>query len=491
MMCPNTVENPQYITDYLVRNAQQWPDKPAIIFGEQVLTWGELLIVVSRGAEYLSRRLPRDEQAIVAILLPNSPDFVITYLSVLHAGHIAMPMDSGFKAMEVRAVAGHMLPELVVTDSEHQEMLGDHPIVLANELQISDDTILGAFFLRLSPDTQIASTLFTSGTTGRPKSVPSTHMSYLWNAMTASEVWQWTHEDTLLVSLPLSHWHGLVMAMGGMLIHGNTCYLQAKFSSAATLELLESGSISVFMHVPSAYADLVMHNPNKTYDLSRVRLFISGSSFLPPKIWQQFKERFGHEIVERYAASEMGLVATNTLTDRRPGSVGYPPKGVEVKIMPDGEVAVRSPGVFRGYWHADDATKQQLTPDGYWRSGDLGQLDDSGRLCLKGRLQERLIKSGYVVSPRDIEWALMQHSAVREAVVMGVHREDKVNDLFVYFVTGDITKLEIIAYARKVMPLYWRPDKIILLPAIPKTGQTRKLALKELRAIIDREMPNW
>ncbi len=490
MMLVNDMNKPQYITDYLVHNSELWPDKPAIIFGERVLTWSELLTAVARGAAYLSMQLPREEQAIVGILLPTSPDFIIAYLSVLHAGHIAMPLDIGFKALEIQAVADQMQPMLVITDSEHQALPGLHPTVLVDALLAADDIIPESPFLRLSPDTQVATLLFTSGTTGKPKSVPCTHTSYLWNAMTASEIWRWTSDDTLLVSLPLSHWHGLVLALGGIVYHGNTCYLQPKFNSAETLGLLESGNISVFMHVPSAYADLIVHNPGQSYDLSQVRLFISGSSFLPPKIWELFKDRFGHEIVERYAASEMGLVATNILSDRQPGSVGYPPGDVDVKIMSNGEVAIRSPGVFSGYWQAD-ATSQQLTPDGYWRSGDLGRIDDAGRLWLKGRLQERLIKSGYVVSPRDIEWALMQHGAVREAVVMGVHHEDKLNDRFVYFVVGDITKLEIISYARKAMPQYWRPDKIILLPAIPKSGQTRKLDLRKLRAIIDQEMPNW
>lgn len=473
-----------HITDYLRRNAESTPDKPAVIHESQTLTWSELYAKVIAAATVLSAQLGNSSQCVVAIMLANTPEFLVTYLGAIHAGHIAMPLDPNFKALEAQSVVERMKPALLITDDTYADLFNaSHDHINVKELMnaVRTDT---PGWLRVNAAEQVASMLFTSGTTGNPKAVPYTHKNHLWNIHAVSNLWQWTEADTILLSLPLSHWHGLVMGLDGALVHGNTIFLQTWFDAENTLNMLSSGRISLFMHVPIAYSKLIAHAPEKHYDLSQVRLCISGSSYLPPKLWQAFKDRFGHAILERYGANEMGLIASNLLDERQSGSVGYVLEGVEVRVQLDGEIAMRSPGLFPGYWHNEAATAAQRTDDGYWLSGDIGEIDDTGRLWLKGRVQEKMKKFGYTVYPRDVEWALMQHPKVKEVVVMSLQVPDELNDKFVYFVVGTIDETAIREFAKSELPFFWRPDRVVLLEEIPKTGRTSKPALKELRALV-------
>ncbi len=475
-----------YITDYLAQNAQKCADKPAIVFNGVVTTWYQLWQAVdamSRGE--LANLVDQKEQQIIALLLPNSPEFIIAYLSIVQAGHIAMPLDPNFKQLEAQNVIDQMRPAAIITDGQHMdyfqaEQVWDVQSLLKEEVRYTADA-----FYRSSPDTQVVSMLFTSGTTGNPKATPYTHANHQWNIQAVSELWEWTHDDTLLISLPLSHWHGLCVGLTGALMHANTLYVQERFDAEDTLQALQSGEISLFMHVPIAYSRLLEQNPEQQYDLSRVRLCISGSSFLPPAMWHAFKQRFGHEILERYGASEMGFLTSNSLDSRIPGSVGKPLAGVEITLQNDGEIAMRSPGLFPGYWHNQVATQEHTTKNGFWLSGDIGVLDEDGNVHLKGRVQEKMKKFGYTVYPRDVEWALMRIPGVKEAAVMSIQKDDQLSDDFIYFVVGDVTEQTIREFAKSDMPNFWRPDKVILLEAIPRMGRANKPDLKKLRQLAE------
>lgn len=477
---------PVYITDYLAKNSIEMPDKLALVYKDKKYTWNELNDAVNEVASNVSAKLKNNKtQQIIGILLTNSDDFIISYLGIIHAGHIAMPLDPNFKPVETRRVIEQMEPEFVISNDNYRSHFSDATTwYKPQELRGTQQKELE--FLRIEPDKQAASMLFTSGTTGNPKAVPYTHQNHMWNPAVVSKLWSWTKDDTILLSLPLSHWHGLVMGLDGALYHGNTIYLHEWFNAEETVKTLQSGEITLFMHVPIAYFKLVEYAGADTIDISNVRLCIAGSSYLPPSLWQQFKQKFGHEILERYGANEMGLLTSNTLDERIPGCVGYLLEGVEVKIQDDGEIAMKSPGLFLGYWNNDEATKKQRIKDGFWLSGDIGEFDDQGRLHLKGRVQEKMKKFGYTVYPRDVEWALAKHPLVEEVVVLSIQKEDSLSDEFVYFVVGDITDKEIHAYAKKEMPNFWRPDKIVHLQAIPRTGRTSKPSIRDLKALLEK-----
>lgn len=475
-----------YLTDYLVRNAEETPDKPAIIFEDVTYTWAHLNKQVEAAAQILVGMVPSDKQSIIGILLPNSPEFVVAYLAIVHVGHIAMPLDPNFKKPEVVNVVEQMEPFFTITDTTSQVLFNEfQKTILFSELSGTVASQATEKYLRINPSEQYVSMLFTSGTTGNPKATPYSHSNHQWNINAVSDLWKWTSEDTLLISLALSHWHGLCVGLTGALMHGNTIYLHERFEPEATLQTLSTGDISLFMHVPIAYSKIVEHNLEAQYDLSKVRLCISGSSFLPPAIWQQFKQRFNQEILERYGASEMGFLTSNLLSSRIPGCVGKPLPGVTIKIQKDGEIAMKSPGLFNGYWKNQEATDEHITKDGLWLSGDIAKLDEEGRVHLKGRVQEKMKKFGYTVYPRDVEWSLMQNPHVTDAIVMSIQSDQSLSDQFVYFVVADISEEEITEYCKKNMPNYWRPDIIKILKAIPRTGRASKPALKELRALVE------
>ena len=472
-----------HLTDYLKSHAQDSPDKLALITDDRSLSWKELWQLVEAGAAHLDSLLPSKPQQIVAILMPNSWQYVVTYLSIVHAGHMALPIDIIFKSLEIDAVLAQVPPALIITDQINKGRIstGRSKILDIAKFPLNAPN-QRSNYLRLPATKQIACLLFTSGTTGKPKVVPNTHHNHIWNIQTCSKVWDWTADDTQLVSLRLSHMHGIVMGLAGSLYHGNTMYLQDRFDAQATLGMLASGKISMFTHGPQAYAKMLEVAARKDYDLSKVRLCISGSGPLPPSIWQEFKAVFDHEIVEAYGTSETGRIASNLLDERIPGSPGRPLPGVEVRIDNQGEVLVKSAGVFPGYLNNPEATDKSRSSDGFWRTGDIGEFIN-GRLILKGRTQERIRRKGYTISPRDIEWALYTNPKIKEVLVVGVQTPGQSDDRLVYFIVGQITADEVRDFSKANLPSVWRADKTIILNELPRT-RSGKPRLAELKGMV-------
>jgi acyl-coenzyme A synthetase/AMP-(fatty) acid ligase len=399
----------------------------------------------------------------------------------VHLGHVALPLDPAYKSLELDAIIEQIPSRLIITTKDYRGQISDHhePVILAEDLTKNDHSGDGSL-LRLPANQQIASLTFTSGTTGKPKAVPNTHANHIWNIETCSKVWEWTADDTLLVSVPLSHMLGIVLGLSGALYHGNTIYLQRWFNEEETLKLLSSGLITFFSHAASAYVKLAQA-PKGNYDLSGVRLCTSGGAPLPPSVWQEFKKRFGIEVVETYGTTETGRIAGNSLDKRVLGSPGKILPGVDAKLSAEGEVLIKSPGVFPGYYRNPQATRASMTTDGYWRTGDMAELR-GGYIFLKGRAQERIRRFGYTVSPRDVEWALHQHPKVKDIYVMGRQTASEPNDELIYFIVSDLDDSQIRDYCKANLIFTWRPDKIIRLSELPRTrsGKAKIGQLKQL-----------
>lgn len=473
-----------HLSDYLEKHARLTPDKLALVTDDREMTWRQLWQEVQAGAAFLVEQLGGRKQQVVALLMPNTWQYVVAYLSVVHAGHMALPIDVIFKPLEIEAVLHQVPPKLIITDGAGLVRLPKTDVPIMTLEQFPSDTPANQpDYLRLPLEQQIACLLFTSGTTGRPKVVPYTHSIHIWNIVTCSKVWNWTADDSQLISLRLSHMHGLMMGLSGTLYHGNTMYLQDRFSEEATLKLLASGKVTIFTHGPLVYARLLDYPGREKYDLSKVRLLVSGSGPLPPSLWQKFKDVFGQEIIEVYGTTETGRIASNTLDERIPGSPGRVLPGVELKFDEQGQVLIKSGGIFPGYLNNPEATKKALTADGFWQTGDIGELV-GGRLILKGRMQERIRKLGYTVSPRDVEWALLKDERLKEALVMGVQQPDVADDRIIYFIVGDIDERQLRQFCADNLPSVWRPDQIVLLDSLPRT-RNGKPRLSELRAMIN------
>lgn len=463
-------------------HARQKPRQTAIVFEGEEISWAELWKKVEQDSRFFSRELGSDHQKIVALLITNSIEFVSVYLAILHAGHMAMPLDPVYKKMEIDAILERVNPSMLVLQPRYKDSVGEYNLPVVHTNQIKSDSIPAQDVLRLSPKDQVASLTFTSGTSGQPKVVPNTHANHIWNIKVCSRVWNWTSDDTLLITLPLSHMHGIVIGLSGILYHGNTMYLrQQSFDAKAVLEELSSGRISIFTHGPIGY--MKMLDQAGEYDLSKVRLLISGSAPFPPKLWHDFKKRFGVEVIETYGTSETGRIAANSLGQKMLGSPGKILPTVSMKLSDDSEVLIKSGGVFPGYWNNKKATAEATTADGYWRTGDIGELKN-GYLFLKGRIQEQIRRFGYTVSPRDVEWALLENPKINEAHVMGRQHPGRPNDELFYFISGAASEKEIMEYVKANLPFNWRPDHIVLLNQLPRTknGKPHVNKLKEMAA---------
>jgi len=392
-----------------------------------------------------------------------------------------MPIDPVYKKLEIDAIISRIDPAMLVLQKRYEGQVSPNkiPMKFANEVLGSKDKARTKP-LRLPAKDQVASITFTSGTSGTPKSVPNTHANHAWNIETCSKVWEWDHNDSLLICLPLSHWYGLVMGLSGVIYHGNTLYLrQQSFDAKGVLEDLSSGNISIFTHAPIAYTKML--DVPGDYDLSKTRLFISGSAPFAPQLWRDFKNRFGVEVIETYGSSETGRIAANSAKKKRLGSPGRVLPGVQAKLGPEDELLVKSGGLFPGYWNNAKATAKASAAGGYWRTGDIAKIED-GYVILKGRAQETIRKAGYTVSPRDVEWALLENPNIKEAVVIGTQSPGDTDDKIFYYLAGDITEDEVNDYCKANLPFVWRPDKITLLDAIPRTrnGKPNIRALKEI-----------
>jgi len=474
----------RHLTDYLEQHAKTSPAKLALVTDDASLTWQELWRRVEPVANLFNARLSSDEQQVVAILMPNTWQYVVAYLAIIHAGHIALPVDVIYKPLEIDAVIQQVPPALVITDRANKNRIASQvaEVLTFEELTASTPPPDKLQPLRLPADEQIASLFFTSGTTGKPKAAPNTHANHIWNIKTCSKVWNWTADDSQLTNVRLSHMIGLVMGLSGTLYHGSTMYLQDRFNAENTLRMLASGKITMFSHGPLVYAQLLEVPNRDKYDLSKVRLFISGSGPLPPPVWQKFKNVFGAEILEVYGSTETGRITSNLLDERIPGSPGRPLPGVNIKLSKTGEILVKSPGVFPGYWRNLPATKKASATDGYWRTGDIGELKD-GRLILRGRTQEIIRKKGYTVSPRDVEWALHKSPGIKEVLVMGVPEPGNPDDRIVYFVVGEIKEDDLHDFCKTNLPSVWRADRIIKLDKLP-TRPNGKPELAKLKAMV-------
>jgi acyl-CoA synthetase (AMP-forming)/AMP-acid ligase II len=467
----------KYLTDFLFRNAAKLKHKEFLVCRDRSVSWAEARDESEIVSSFIADKLAGRQQKVIGILLPDSWQFVVAYFGVTGSGNIAMPIDMSFKKLEINSITEAIKPALVIASQETRH-LSDETAFLIEDI-LTDKNPPVDFNYQLPPDKQIATLFFSSGTTGQPKAIPNTHANQLWDVAAIAGPMGWTSADSLLITLHLAHRHGLVICLMGAVYHGNTVYLEERFNASRTLEMLQSGKVSLYSSVPSAYEKLVECEPQTAFDLSAVRLLASSSSPLPPYLQQAFRTRFNRDILDRYGTSETGSIAIKTASHH--DTFGEPLEGVKLKVGRNGEVALKSPGLFPGYFKNQAATKKNMTKDGWWLTGDIGELRD-GKLILKGRTKERITKSGYSIYPQDIEWALAQNPNVREVKIISLPNSKKLDDKVIAFVAGDITEPELELYSKTDLPRSWRPDAFIKIDSIPKTpnGKPKLSALKEM-----------
>jgi malonyl-CoA/methylmalonyl-CoA synthetase len=422
----------------------------------------------------------------VAFFLGNRPEFVIAYLAVIRLGAAMVPINLAYRQREITHMIADAEPRLIVTERPQAPILdelGLRNLILAEELE-SCSADSRDFVPPTVDGGDLAMLLYTSGTTGKSKGAEITHDNVLATVTGLLAAWDWQPADALLLALPLFHTHGLVVGLHCALAAGATVHLRRRFDAAeAAAELLaaEGPAPSLFFGVPTMYGRLVeelraRRERGERLDLSRVRLFCSGSAPLSADSFAAFRELTRHDILERYGMTETGMNLSNLYAgDRRPGTVGVPLPGVSIRIVDD-ELQVRGGNVFAGYWRAPEKTAASFVHDALGRSwfktGDLARRDpETGFITLLGRRHELIISGGFNLYPREVEEVLAGFPGVREAAVVGRPHADWGEVPVAFLAIGaPVDTAELIAFCKSQMAGFKVPREIRFVDALPRNA---------------------
>ena len=405
----------------------------------------------------------------VAIYAANSLDWVLGYLGVQRAGAVAVMMNPEYHSAEAEHILHDSQPKLAIADAKRAEIVRGIgvDVIPIEHLPRAEAPAMP----ELTPESP-AAILYTSGTTGRPKGALLDQGNLLAQARGAIEVWRWSDRDVLVHALPLFHLHGLGMGLHGTLLSGGSAVL-VPFTPENVVHELTHGGTMLF-GVPSMYQRLCEWLEEHPTDLSRVRVFVCGSAPLPPALFDRCERLLGQKPVERYGITEGGIVVTNPYDGpRRPGRVGHPFPGVEVRLGELHEVQLKGGQVFRGYWRNPQATKEAFTDDGFFRTGDVGEIGEDGSLAIRGRIKELIITGGFNVYPREVELVLEEHPAVHEVAVAGMPSERWGEEVTAFVVPAGAAALdekELIAYAHERLASYKCPKRVVRVDRLPRNA---------------------
>jgi malonyl-CoA/methylmalonyl-CoA synthetase len=420
---------------------------------------------------------------------PSLP-YVLLYVGALRLGAVVVPANTAYTRPELLHIA---------TDAEIAAAVLDDPDRLAGtDVRVLVPSALGTSATRPTslaldaPDPSAPAMIaYTSGTTGRPKGAALSHRNLLASAMAVVLSWRWTAEDGLVLALPLFHLHGLGVGVNGGLAAGSRLIILPRFDAGAVTAAAARDDATMFFGVPTLYARLAAaaeDDPAARDALASLRLMVSGSAPLPAELWQRMHGLTGHEILERYGMTETVMLVSNPYDGpRRPGSVGLPLPGVSVRLDDTGEILVKGPNVFGGYWRNDDATADAFTGDGYFRTGDVGAWDDDGHLAIVGRAKELIISGGYNVYPREVEEALEASPLVTAAAVFGVPSAEWGEEIAAAIVPADPAHAPTLEALRQhcepLLAGYKRPRRLVVVADLPRNAMG-KLARTELPSLL-------
>jgi malonyl-CoA/methylmalonyl-CoA synthetase len=353
----------------------------------------------------------------------------------------------------------------------------------------------GSYEPELPDGEDLAVIAYTSGTTGRSKGAMLLHRNVVANIESICEAWHWTADDHLLLTLPLFHTHGLMVGAHGTLFAGASAELQRSFDADRVYDALLGGSYTMFFGVPTMYTRLLREAESHDERPDPLRLYVAGSAALSPQAFEEFEKLFGERILERYGMTETGMNLTNPYDgERRPGTVGKPFPGQEARVvdiesrevLPAGEVGeieVRGPHVFRGYWNRPDATEEVLGEDGWFRTEDLGSVSEDGYFTISGRTKELIISGGYNVYPREVEEVLEGHPGVAEVAVVGLPDEEYGEKVTAAVVSDDpeLTAEEVKDFCQDDLASYKKPREVYFVEELPRNalGKVQKHVVQE------------
>lgn len=410
----------------------------------------------------------------------TSMHFVVCYLATLHAGATVILANPGYTCTEL----GHLIVRsaadmLLVEDDDAVQIPDVRTLTLADLTARAADAAELPLAPLTSDDTALLA--YTSGTTAEPKGVPLSHGMLLASIRSVMRAWRWTRDDTLVHALPLFHQHGL-SGLHASLLAGSNAVILSKFDPHDLVTTVEREHASVVFAVPSIYQRLVALDAEDLKPLRRLRFMTSGSASLSPALAKEFLTKTGTQPLERYGLTESGLNVSNLCDGERAiGTVGTPLPGVEVELFDDagslvstgaeGEIGLRGPQVFAGYLDDPAATEAAFWPGGWFRTGDLGRWDESGRLVITGRLKELIITGGMNVAPREVELVIEEFPGVAQAAVAGLRSERWGEEVAAWVVADDpIDSARLIEHCRAHLAAYKCPKQVFSIASLPRNA---------------------
>jgi malonyl-CoA/methylmalonyl-CoA synthetase len=444
----------------------------------------------------------------VAAQVDKSPEAILLYLATLRIGGVYLPLNTGYTADEIGYFLGDAEPALFVcqpnalesarevaakTGCPNVETLGTKADGSLMEAVAAADAFTG---IEPRSEDDLAAILYTSGTTGRSKGAMLTHKNLGSNARSLVEAWRFTEKDRLIHALPIFHTHGLFVACNVILISGASLYFMSKFDVDTIIAAMPEGTS--LMGVPTFYTRLLQDDRLTPELTANMRLFTSGSAPLTAETHQQFEERTGHAILERYGMTETNMNTSNPYDgDRIAGTVGRPLPGVEIRItnpetdthepLSQGEIGmleVRGPNVFLGYWRMPEKTKAELLDDGFFITGDLALIDERGYVQIVGRDKDLVISGGFNVYPKEVEQVIDDMPEVMESAVIGVSHPDFGEGVTAVVVLQQGQKLEeadVVKALAGHLAKYKQPKRVFFVDALPRNtmGKVQKKQLRD------------
>ncbi|MBS0425732.1 MAG: malonyl-CoA synthase [Proteobacteria bacterium] len=458
--------------------------------------------------------------ARIAVQVEKSVEAMMLYLATLRAGYVFLPLNTAYQSAEIEYFLDNAEPSVVVCSSRNAPWIGPiaqklqkkmgrkggpvHVFTLDDDrtgtllelaAQCSDEHAVAA-----RQDDDLAAILYTSGTTGRSKGAMLTHRNLRSNAEVLKDYWGWTQGDVLLHALPIFHVHGLFVAIHGALLNGSKMIWFSRFDPKRVVARLPDAT--VFMGVPTLYVRMLAEPALGKKQCEDMRLFIAGSAPLLIETFNEWQERTGHTILERYGMSETIMLTSNPYTSvqgaRRGGTVGFPLPGVSLRVRAYddkgearecgtdeiGNIEVSGPNVFAGYWRMPEKTKEEFTADGYFKTGDVGKVDGLGYVTIVGRSKDLIISGGYNVYPAEIEGYINEMPGVAESAVVGVPHADfgEVGVAIVIAKPGAGLDADgIVAELKARLANFKIPKRCFVVPELPRNtmGKVQKALLRE------------
>ncbi|BBD67948.1 AMP-dependent synthetase and ligase [Nostoc commune NIES-4072] len=493
----------------LIIRAEEHNDKTAIATTDREFTYRDLLHTSSLIATLLLNNSEDLQEQRVAFLIPPGFEYVATQWGIWRAGGIAVPLCISHPRPELEYVITNSGASIIVAHPNFESILRSLPpqaslaekhnlrFILTSETLPSDIALLPKVDI-----TRRALILYTSGTTGKPKGVVTTHQNIQAQVTSLTTAWEWTSDDRILHILPLHHIHGIINVLTCALWAGAECQMLSKFDAETVWRRICDGDLTLFMAVPTIYVKLIAawdaskeRQKSMSEGCAKMRLMVSGSAALPVQVLEKWQTISGHFLLERYGMTEIGMALSNPLHgERLSGYVGKPLPEVEVRLVDEngelvpagtpGEIQVKGPGVFIEYWQNPQATAKAFQ-DGWFRTGDTAVIENDNYRIL-GRMSVDIIKTGgYKVSALEIEEVLGSHPDIQECAVVGVadlEWGERVCAALVLQGSQPLTLEAFRSWAKERLAVYKVPTQILIVEELPRNamGKVTKPTVVEL-----------